>query len=105
MPENKVLPASLRPSQILVHNQRNGHLQLAQQLVRQVFDRGPVSVPVARFFREGEAVSRLYGVQHAPTSTADFFAMGRALEARFEPHPIILEFLQIIQSGRAAPSD
>jgi uncharacterized protein (DUF2236 family) len=32
-----------------------------------------------------------------------FMAMMNDLEPRFEPHPIIFEFLDIIQSGRAAP--
>ncbi len=34
---------------------------------------------------------------------AAFMAMMDELEPRFEPHPIIFEFLDIIQSGRAAP--
>ena len=45
----------------------------------------------------------LYGVQHSPMSTADFFDMMNRLIHRFEPHPINEEFLAIIQSGRAAP--
>lgn len=57
----------------------------------------------SRFYREGEAVARLYGVQRTPRSTADFLAMAEALAGEFEPHPIIHEFLEIIQSGRAAP--
>lgn len=56
-----------------------------------------------RFFREGEGVARLYGVKHSPKSEAEFMAMAQALADRFEPHPIVDEFLGIIQSGKAAP--
>jgi uncharacterized protein (DUF2236 family) len=58
----------------------------------------------ARYYREGETVARLYGVRKHPASTADFLAMMHGLEHRFEPHPIISEFLAIIQSGKAAPN-
>lgn len=58
----------------------------------------------ARYYREGETVARLYGVRNHPKSTADFLAMMHRLEQRFEPHPIVLEFLAIIQSGKAAPN-
>ncbi|MFM5948357.1 MAG: oxygenase MpaB family protein [Novosphingobium sp.] len=57
-----------------------------------------------RFFREGEAVAALYGVQNKLTSRADFFAMMEGLAPGFEPHPINREFLGIIQSGKAAPT-
>ncbi|HCF24442.1 MULTISPECIES: oxygenase MpaB family protein [unclassified Novosphingobium] len=57
-----------------------------------------------RFFREGEAVAVLYGVQKKLTCRADFFAMMEGLAAGFEPHPINREFLDIIQSGKAAPT-
>lgn len=56
-----------------------------------------------RYFREGTTVARLYGVTRSPTSQADFLAMLKRLEPRFEPHPIVREFLAIIQSGKAAP--
>lgn len=55
------------------------------------------------FWREGAPVAKLYGVQHSPTSNADFLAMMNKLAPRFEPHPIVGEFLGIIQSGQAAP--
>lgn len=58
----------------------------------------------SRFYAEGEPTARLYGVQHCPRSTADFLAMMDRLSDRFEPHPIIHEFLAIIQSGQAAPN-
>ena len=58
----------------------------------------------ARYYRDGEAVARLYGVERPLTSDADFFAMLDTLLPRFEAHPINLEFLAIITSGRAAPA-
>ena len=58
----------------------------------------------ARFYRDGAEVGRLYGAQECPTSSADFLRMMDARMDRFEPHPIVNEFLTIIQSGRAAPS-
>ncbi len=57
----------------------------------------------ARFLAEAVPVSRLYGVRTSPASTADFLAMMAHLAPRFEPHPIVREFLSIIESGRAAP--
>jgi uncharacterized protein (DUF2236 family) len=57
----------------------------------------------ARFFAEGEAVARLYGVQQQIRSVDDFNAMLERLLPRFEPHPINTEFLGIMKSGRAAP--
>lgn len=56
-----------------------------------------------QFYREGEAVARLYGAVNPILSDGDFMAMLRRLEHRFEPHPIVSEFLGIIQSGKAAP--
>lgn len=56
-----------------------------------------------RFYEEGGPIARLYGVQYAPKSTADFLGMMDKLVDRFEPHPIVEEFLAIIQSGQAAP--
>jgi uncharacterized protein (DUF2236 family) len=58
----------------------------------------------ARFYTEGAKVTRLYGVKRSPTSSADFLDMMDGLKDRFEPHPIVTEFLSIIQSGRAAPA-
>lgn len=55
------------------------------------------------FYREGEAVTRLYGVQNPLRSEADFMAMMDRLAPGFEPHPIVREFLDIIMSGQAAP--
>ncbi len=57
-----------------------------------------------RFFREGASIAELYGVQNKLKSRADFFTMMDKLAPGFEPHPINIEFLDIIQSGRAAPT-
>ena len=57
-----------------------------------------------RFYEEAHPIARLYGVKHSPSSQSDFLAMMEKLAPRFEPHPIVEEFLAIIQSGRAAPN-
>ncbi len=57
----------------------------------------------ARFYSDGAAVSRLYGAKESPSSSTDFLRMMDARADRFEPHPIVDEFLTIIQSGKAAP--
>lgn len=56
-----------------------------------------------RFFREGGAVAELYGVKTKLSCRADFVTMMDKLAPGFEPHPINTEFLNIIQSGKAAP--
>ncbi len=56
-----------------------------------------------RFYAEGDPVAELYGVTEKVRSEAEFTAMMERLLPAFEPHPINLEFLEIIQSGRAAP--
>lgn len=56
-----------------------------------------------RFFAEVDSGEGLYGVTYSPRSVDDFLAMARERESVFEPHPIVTEFLDIIQSGRAAP--
>jgi uncharacterized protein (DUF2236 family) len=58
----------------------------------------------ARFWSEGSPIAGLYGVTNAPKSEADFHAMLAHLLPRFEAHPINREFLDIIQSGQAAPT-
>lgn len=57
-----------------------------------------------RFFVEGRPVAELYGVTQLVSSDADFAAMLDELLPGFEAHPINLEFLAIIQSGKAAPA-
>lgn len=56
-----------------------------------------------RYFHDSEAIDRTFGARHAPKSLDEFNALCARLEPRFEPHPIVHEFLAIIQSGRAAP--
>ena len=58
-----------------------------------------------RFYAEGEPVARLYGAVDALRLAGGIFMeMMQALAtSRFEPHPIVGEFLAIIQSGKAAP--
>lgn len=56
-----------------------------------------------RFMRDGDVIGREFGARHAPGSVDAFMDMMAKLEPRFEPHPILFEFLDIIQSGRAAP--
>jgi uncharacterized protein (DUF2236 family) len=57
-----------------------------------------------RFYRDGGVVSRLYGANNTPKSQGEFLAMMERFAPRFEPHPIVTEFLDIIQSGKAAPN-
>ncbi|MBI1252274.1 MAG: DUF2236 domain-containing protein [Alphaproteobacteria bacterium] len=57
-----------------------------------------------RFYQEGWPVARLYGVETLLRSDDDFFAMMEKLARRFEPHPIVEEFLAIIWSGRGSPA-
>ena len=56
-----------------------------------------------RFMRDGDAIGREFGARHTPPSVDGFLDMMAKLEPKFEPHPILFEFLDIIQSGRAAP--
>lgn len=49
-------------------------------------------------------MAALYGVTQTVDTDADFNAMLAELLPGFEPHPINLEFLAIIQSGQAAPA-
>lgn len=49
---NTVLLAPVGASQILVHNEGDRHLQLAEQLGRTQLDDAPVHGPVTLFFRE-----------------------------------------------------
>jgi uncharacterized protein (DUF2236 family) len=56
-----------------------------------------------RFMRDGDRIGREFGARHTPPTVDAFMAMMDDLEPRFEPHPILYEFLDIIQSGKAAP--
>lgn len=53
--------------------------------------------------RDGDAIGREVGARRLPQTIDAFMAMMAQLAPRFEPHPIIFEFLDIIESGRAAP--
>jgi uncharacterized protein (DUF2236 family) len=55
-----------------------------------------------RFYAEGEPVARLYGVQSPLRSDADFETMLARLLPRFEPHPIVSQFLDIVQHSPGA---
>ena len=57
----------------------------------------------SRFYAEAATVACLYGATTSPGSEAEFMAMLQALAPRFEPHPIVGEFLETIASGKAAP--
>lgn len=57
-----------------------------------------------RFYEEAGPIARLYGVQYSPKSAADFLSMMAERVPRFEPHPIVGEFLDILQSSQAAPA-
>jgi uncharacterized protein (DUF2236 family) len=55
-----------------------------------------------RFYAEAAPVAALYGVKHAQRNDADFMAMLDALLPRFEPHPIVREFLTVFETGPGA---
>lgn len=55
-----------------------------------------------RYYAEGAPIAQLYGVQTPLKSDADFGAMLNALFPRFEPHPIVTEFLDIVQNRAGA---
>jgi uncharacterized protein (DUF2236 family) len=56
-----------------------------------------------RYYTEGHEVAALYGVKTGLSSDADFTAMMQALLPGFEPHPIIGEFLDIIEKRESLP--
>ncbi len=55
-----------------------------------------------RYYADHEPVARLYGVEAPLKSDADFEAMLARLLPRFEPHPIVTEFLDIFQNSTGA---
>jgi uncharacterized protein (DUF2236 family) len=55
-----------------------------------------------RYYADHEPVARLYGVQAPLKSDADFDTMLANLLPRFEPHPIVTEFLDIFQNSTGA---
>jgi len=52
-----------------------------------------------RYYAEGAPIAQLYGVRAKLTSDADFVTMLDRLFACFEAHPIVTEFLAIIQES------
>lgn len=56
-----------------------------------------------RYYREGEAVAKLYGATKPPQSEAEFLAVFQAMSPRLEASPIIFEFIQIMQTSPLAP--
>jgi uncharacterized protein (DUF2236 family) len=56
-----------------------------------------------RFMRDSRAIGQEFGARHTPQTIDAFMAMLAELEHRFESHPIIFEFLDIIASGKASP--
>lgn len=64
----------------------------------------PVSEPdQQRFYRDGSQVAQLYGVENPILSNAEFEALMARLLPRFEPHPIVGEFLDVIVNGPGLP--
>lgn len=55
-----------------------------------------------RYYADHEPVARLYGVRAPLKSDADFDAMLERLLPRFEPHPVVGEFLNIFENGAGA---
>lgn len=56
-----------------------------------------------RFMRDSRAIGQEFGARHTPHTIDGFMTMLADLEPRFEPHPILFEFLDIIASGKASP--
>src|SRR3546814_20066569 len=52
---------------------------------------------------DGDAIGREFGARRTPPTVDAFMEMMAELEPRFEPHPIIFEFLDILHTVRAAP--
>src|SRR3546814_11480492 len=56
-----------------------------------------------RFMADGDAIGRAFGARRTPPTVDAFMEMMAELEPRFEQPPILLEFLDLIQSVRPAP--
>lgn len=76
-----------------------GFLTAYDRFVRRISD-----ADKDRFMRDSAVIGQAFGARHTPATMAAFMAMMTDLEPRFEPHPILFEFLDIIQSGRSAPA-
>jgi uncharacterized protein (DUF2236 family) len=55
------------------------------------------------FYREGAAVSRLYGAIDTPRSVMDMQALFELMRSSLAPSPIIFEFLRIMRETAALP--
>jgi uncharacterized protein (DUF2236 family) len=55
------------------------------------------------YYREGVAVSRMYGAEDAPRSSAEMQALMAAMRPCLVPSPIIFEFLQIMRETPSLP--
>ncbi len=58
---------------------------------------------VDRFYAEGQAAARLYGVAHPPGCASEVAAVLQKMQALLEPSDIIFEFLRIVQDMPALP--
>lgn len=58
---------------------------------------------LSQAFAEAGPAARLYGATGAPASRAEWRALLQRMEARLEPSPIVLEFLDIMQDAPAMP--
>lgn len=56
-----------------------------------------------RFYREAVPAARLYGAPGAPASEAEQQALFERMYPQMENHPIVREFLDIIQKNRVLP--
>ncbi|MEE2691673.1 MAG: oxygenase MpaB family protein [Pseudomonadota bacterium] len=56
-----------------------------------------------RYYAEGGKAASLYGATGAPQSIAELEALFAAMEPRFEPSPIIFEFIDIMRKAPALP--
>lgn len=54
------------------------------------------------YYSESAPIARLYGVQNPLCCDADFFALLERLSPRFEPHPIVGEFLDVVENSPGA---
>lgn len=59
---------------------------------------------VSQAFAEATVPGKLYGATNTPRSVADWEAMLDNVRGRFEPSPIIDEFLELISEAEAFPS-
>jgi uncharacterized protein (DUF2236 family) len=56
-----------------------------------------------RFYREGQAGAKLYGVTAAPASEAEAFAALSAMRGKLERSPIVFEFLDLMRNSAILP--